>query len=158
MRKRSKYRPKGVLPDTLTYVMSGFKKVASLPGAGVKLLTRNHAALDEILHGRGTHEHVDVIIAAMNMCETLAHMGIGEDWIPEIMEAQAAIYKLAQRGISGKKFVFTGPEMSIVKQMMELHDRQLEECTVKQMEEALDVVNEFIRLGKAKKIKALEAV
>jgi hypothetical protein len=47
--------------------------------------------------------------------------------------------------------------MSIVKQMMELHDRQLEECTVKQMEEALDVVNEFIRLGKARKIRKLEA-
>ena len=157
MKKRSKYKPKGINPDNISYVLSGFRKVATLPGAGVKLLTRNHAALDEILHGRGTHEHVDILIAAMNMCETLAHMGIGEDWIPEIMEAQQAIYNLAQRGVSGKKFIFTGPEMSIVKQMMELHDRQLEECTVKQMEEALDVVNEFIRLGKARKIKKLEA-
>jgi len=121
-------------------------------------LTRNHSALEEILHGRGTHEHVDVLIAAMNMCETLAHMGLGEDWKKEILDAQQAVYNLAQRGISGKKFIFTGPEMSIVKQMMELHDRQLEECTVAQMEKALDVVSEFIRLGKAKKIKALEVV
>jgi hypothetical protein len=158
MRKRSKYKPKGINPDNISYVLSGFRKVATLPVAGIKLLTRNHSALEEILHGRGTHEHVDVLIAAMNMCETLAHMGIGEDWIPEILKAQQAIYNLAQRGISGKKFVFTGPEMSIVKQMMELHDRQLEECTVAQMEKALDVVSEFIRLGKAKKIKALEVV
>ena len=158
MKKRSKYKPKPINHDNLSYIMSGFRKVATLPIAGVSLLTRNHSALEEILHGRGTHEHVDVLIAAMNMCETLAYMGIGEDWIPEITEAQQAIYNLAQRGISGKKFIFTGPEMSIVKKMMELHDRQLEECTVAQMEKALDVVTEFIRLGKAKKIKALETV
>jgi hypothetical protein len=158
MRKRSKYKPKGINPDNISYVLSGFRKVATLPIAGTKLLTRNHSALEEILHGRGTHEHVDVLIAAMNMCETLAHMGLGEDWKKEILDAQQAVYNLAQRGISGKKFVFTGPEMSIVKQMMELHDRQLEECTVAQMEKALDVVSEFIRLGKAKKIKALEVV
>jgi len=158
MRKRSKYKPKGINPDNISYVLSGFRKVATLPIAGIKLLTRNHSALEEILHGRGTHEHVDVLIAAMNMCETLAHMGLGQDWKKEILDAQQAVYNLAQRGISGKKFIFTGPEMSIVKQMMELHDRQLEECTVAQMEKALDVVSEFIRLGKAKKIKALEAV
>lgn len=156
MKKRSKYKPKPINHDNLSYIISGFRKVSTLPIAGVSLLTRNHSALEEILHGRATHEHVDVIIAAMNMCETLAHMGIGEDWIPEIMQAQQAVYNLAQRGISGKKFIFTGPEMSIVKQMMELHDRQLEECTVAQMEKALDVMTEFIRLGRSKKIKALE--
>ena len=54
MRKRSKYRPKGVVLDVMTYVKSGIQTVASVPEAGVNLRLRNHMAFDEIMKGEPT--------------------------------------------------------------------------------------------------------
>lgn len=158
MRKKSKYKPRPINTDNMNWVLSGMRTVADLPVAGTALLTRNHASLDEILHGRGDSGHVDVLISALNMAETLCFMGIGSDWLDELLEAQNALNSMATRGVSGKKFLFTGTEMQLVKVAIAVHDEQLKVCTVKQLEKALAIVEDFIRLGKAKKIKALEAV
>lgn len=153
---RKKYKPKPIRIDTMTYVVSGFKKVADVPTAGTKLLIRNHAAFDEIREGRGTQEHVDLLIHMVNMCEALANLQLGIDWLPEIYDAQDAIYTMAQRGVSGKKFLFTGEELGKVQQIIELHDEQLRNCTVKLMEQALeDIAKEYIH-NKMRRISPLE--
>jgi hypothetical protein len=151
---RKKYVPKPIRTDTLTYVVSGFKKVADVPDAGTKLLLRNHAAFDEIREGRGNKEHVDMLINMANMCEALAKLQLGRDWLPEIEQAQDAIYELAKRGVSGKKFLFTGEEIGIVQQIIELHDEQLRNCSVKTMEEALKVIEKEYRHNKMRRIEA----
>jgi hypothetical protein len=79
---RKKYVPKPIRTDTLTYVVSGFKKVADVPDAGTKLLIRNHAAFDEIREGRGTKEHVDMLIHMVNMCEALANQRLVKPKMP----------------------------------------------------------------------------
>ncbi len=71
MRKKSKYRPKGVRLDTVNWVLSGMQKVGKLPTAGVGLKLKNHEALDSILRGQGTRAHVDVLIHAVNVAEAL---------------------------------------------------------------------------------------
>jgi len=155
-KKRKAYKPKGVRLDCMNWVLSGFKKVADVPDAGVKLLIRNHAAFDEIREGRGTTEHVDTLIHMVNMAEALADLQLGRDWLPEIYQAQDAIYSLAQRGISGKKFLFTGEELTIVQQIIELHDEQLNNCPVKTMEKALDnIAKEYVH-DKMRRIAPLE--
>jgi hypothetical protein len=155
---RKKYKPKGVRMDTMTWVISGFKKVADVPDAGTKLLIRNHAAFDEIREGRGDKEHVDILINMVNMAEALAHLQLGRDWLPEIGQAQDAVYAMAQRGISGKKFLFTGEELGIVQTILELHDEQLKNCPVRKMEQALDVIAKEYMHNKMRRIEALEAV
>lgn len=149
MRKKSKYKPRHVRPDTISYVLSGMKAIADVPTAGTLLSLKNHSALDEILHGRGTQEHVEIIIGVVNMAEVLASYGIGQDWIPEIEASQQAIKEMAQRGLDGKPFLFTGPEMQLVKTIFELHDEQLKICTVKQMEDATQYIETCIRNKKA---------
>lgn len=155
---RKKYKPKGVRLDTLSWVISGLKNVADVPEAGTKLMLRNHVAFDELLAGRGTVEHVDLLISMVNMAEALAKRSIGDDWMPEIAQAQDAIFAMAQRGVSGKKFLFTGPELNIVQQILELHDEQLRNCGVRVLELALDdIAKEFIH-NKMRKIERLETV
>lgn len=155
---RRKYKPKGVRLDTLSWVISGLKNVADVPEAGTKLMLRNHVAFDELLAGRGTVEHVDLLISMVNMAEALAKRSIGDDWMPEIAQAQDAIFSMAQRGVSGKKFLFTGPELNIVQQILELHDEQLRNCGVRILELALDdIAKEFIH-NKMRKIERLETV
>lgn len=154
MRKKSSYKPRGVRLDNMSWIIAGMKKVGSLPTAGVGLKLKNHEALDSILTGQGTRAHVDVLIAAVNMSEALIRIreDLGRDWAKEIREAQDAIYTMGKRGISKGKFAFTGPEMNAVKLIMDLHDSQLDDCSVKDMERALFIVQEEIRLKKCRPI------
>lgn len=152
MRKKSKYKPKGVRLDNLTWVVAGMKKVGSLPSTGVVLKLKNHEALDAVLTGTGTREHLDILIAAVNMSEALVRVRdeLGIDWTSEIEAAQDAIYTMGKRGATNNRFVFTGPEMTAVKLVMDLHDVQLDDCTVKEMEKALFIIEEEIRMSKAR--------
>jgi hypothetical protein len=154
MKKKSKYKPRGVRYDNMSWVIAGMKKVGTLPTAGVALKLKNHEALDSILKGQGTRAHVDVLIAAVNMSEALVRIRdeLGSDWKTEIRAAQDAIYTMGKRGFEKNSFVFTGPEMNAVKLVMDLHDVQLDECSVRDMEEALFIVEEEIRLKKARPI------
>ena len=154
MKKKSKYKPRGVRYDNLSWIIAGMKKVGSLPTAGVALKLKNHEALDSILTGQGTREHVDVLISAVNMSEAMIRIRdeLGMDWKEEIKAAQDAIYTMGKRGIERERFAFTGPEMTAVKLVMDLHDAQLDDCSVKEMEQALFIVNEEIRMKKCRPI------
>ena len=154
MRKKSSYKPRPVRADNLNWILAGMKKVGSLPTAGVELKLKNHNSLNMILMGNGTREHVDVLISAVNMSEAMIRIRdeLGMDWKDEIKAAQDAIYTMGKRGIEKNRFAFTGPEMTAVKLVMDLHDAQLDECSVKDMEQALFIVNEEIRLKKCRPI------
>jgi hypothetical protein len=152
MRKRSKYRPKGVRLDALNWVLSGLKPVSKVGDALVILKAKNHSALTEVVQGRGNRDQIDVLIAALNMCESYAIHGKGKDWLPEIKEAQDALYEMAKRGLESDKFLFRGPEMQAVNLAMEIHDAQLEESTVKQLEDMSDFVTKQIILKRARPI------
>jgi len=154
MKKRSNYKPRGVRYDNLSWIIAGMKKVGTLPTAGVALKLKNHAALDSILKGQGTRDHVDVLIAAVNMSEALMKVrdDLGKDWAKEIRDSQDAIFTMGRRGVEKNKFAFTGPEMNAVKLVMDLHDAQLDDCSVKEMEQALFIVEEVIRMKKARAI------
>ena len=154
MRKKSKYKPKGVRLDAVNWVLAGMKKVGTLPTAGVGLKLKNHEALDSIMKGQGTRDHVDVLIHAVNMAEALIRIrdDLGADWATEIRAAQDAIYTMGKRGVEKNRFAFTGPEMTAVRVVMDVHDAQLDDCSVKEMEKALDLVNEEVRLKKCRPI------
>ena len=154
---RKKYKPKGVRMDTLTWVISGFKKVADVPDAGTKLMLKNHVSFDEIREGRGSTEHVDNLITMVNMAEALAKRQLGRDWLHEIGEAQDAIFKMAQRGVSGKPFLFTGLELQAVELILNLHDEQLKNCPVRTLELALIDIEKEYKGRRMRKIEAISA-
>jgi hypothetical protein len=154
MRKKSSYKPRPVRVDNLNWILAGMKKVGTLPVAGIDLKLKNHDALDSILMGKGTRENVDVLIAAVNICEALVRVrdDLGVDWANEIRAAQDALLTMARRGLEKDRFAFTGPEMTAIKLVMDIHDVQLDDCTVKEMEQALFIVHEEIRQKKARSI------
>jgi hypothetical protein len=154
MRKKSSYKPRPVRADNLNWILAGMKKVGSLPAAGVELKLKNHEALDSILKGQGTREHIDVLISAVNICEALVRVrdDLGLDWANEIKAAQDALYTMGQRGLQKNRFAFTGPEMTAMRLVMDIHDAQLDNCTVKEMEKAMFIVYEEIRLKKCRPI------
>ena len=154
MRKKSSYKPRPVRTDNLNWILAGMKKVGTLPVAGVELKLKNHDSLNMILMGKGTRDHIDVLISAVNICEALVRIreDLGLDWANEIRAAQDALYTMAKRGYEKGRFAFTGPEMTAIKLVMDIHDAQLDNCTVKEMERALFIVSEEIRQKKCRAI------
>ena len=142
MRKRSKYRPKPTHLDNMSYVMSGFVTVASVPKAGTGLNLANVASMDAIILGHGTGDHSHTLREAFNMAVCLPKVNpkLGADWLPELTAAKDAAYAAHERGERTGRFLFTGPEMQLIKAGMEVHIQQLEECTVQEMERALVLV------------------
>jgi hypothetical protein len=152
MRKRSKYKPRAIIPDTMTWVQAGLKKVDDI-SAGTTLKIRNHDAMNNLRMGTAARFDIDTLIDAANITEALANRGIGEDWKSEIREGQDAILALARRGVANDfRFVARGPELTALNTLMEVHDAQLETVTVKQLETAMADVMESLRLKKMRPI------
>lgn len=151
-KKKSKYRPRPLIYDTMNYVKVGNTPVADTGAGATQLFVINRDSLEEILKGRGTKWHVDTLIEVFNLCEAMAMMRMGNDWMEEIHQGQDALLAMARRGVKTGSFVFTGPEMAIVKTIMELHEEQLKQCTVNQLDDAIKLVKECKRLKKARKI------
>lgn len=151
---RKKYKPKGVRLDVMAWVKSGMLPVSKVEHAGITLKIKNHAALANITQGKGTRDDIDIVIAAMNVTEALALLGQGKDWHAEIRAAQDAVLQMGKRGIANAdRFLFTGPEMQAVNLAMEVHDAQLDVCTVAELEKALKLVEQEIRHKRARAIK-----
>jgi hypothetical protein len=152
MKKKSKYKPKGVRLDALNWVLAGLKPISECGDALTILKAKNHSALTEVVQGRGNHDQIDVLIAALNMTEAYAHHGKGGDWKEEIRQAQDSLLSMALRGVETGRFVFRGPEMQAVNLAMDVHDLQLENSMISELEKMAAYVAEQIRLRKARSI------
>lgn len=153
MRKRSKYRPRKIFSDPVTWVINGFKPVSEY-GEAIGLKIRNHSALADVTKGQGSRDKVDVLIAAMNMAEALytVNPDLGKQYAVEIKAAQDAIFHMARRGVEKERFVFTGLEMQAMNTGMEIHDAQLDACTVGELEAAIKYVYETVKHRRARAI------
>jgi hypothetical protein len=142
-----------VIADPVTWVINGFKPVSS-SGEAVGLKIKNHQALMEITKGEGTRQSVDVLIAAMNMAEALhiINPDLGKQYATEIKAAQDAIYNMAKRGVAKGKFLFTGLEMQDMNVGMDVHDAQLDTCTIAELESGIKYVYEAIKHRRARPI------
>jgi len=152
MRKRSKYKPKPVIINNMTYVMSGLQPLVNMKDVMLKLQIKNHFALEALRLGDATKEDIDTIISAFNITEALAKFDIGAEYKVEIKEAQDALYECAKRGLNNYKFIVKGPELKAINYAMQVHDMQLEASTVKDIEMATDYVNKMITSKKARPI------
>lgn len=153
-RKRSNYKPKGVITDPMAWVKKGMERVAENEQA-VMIKLRNHDALVEVTQGRGNRQVMDVLISAMNLTEALATLypkKMGGHLMADISIAQDALLSMGKRGIIRGAFLFTGQELQAINVGMEISDLQMEACTVAELEKALDLVAECIRQRRVRRI------
>ena len=153
MKKRSKYRPRVVLQNPLEFVLSGMKAVRDLPGVYLDVQLKNRSALEQIRKGVARKEDIDMLIGAFNITEALAIMGKGYDWLDEIKQGQDALLELSRRGVANNmRFIMTAKQWELLKLVMDLHEEQLANATVYDIEKAHDFVQLVIRQGKARAI------
>lgn len=154
MRKKSKYKPKGVRLDVMTWVTTGFKPLVDIP-EDVDIRIKNHGAMDALRRGIATKTDIDILIGAFNMTEayTAVHPKYGVDWAKEIRAGQDALYAVAQRGAkNNNRFILKAQELVAMNLVMEIHDAQLDQTTVRDMELAMDTIDKIYKLRTARPI------
>jgi len=158
MRKRSKYRPRGVILNTMGYVMESFTPIATMEKYFVELKIKNHMALANLTKGVATRQDIDMLIQAINMVEALYRMGFGREYASEVRAGLDALHAVGVRGAESGRFILKSEEMNALNETMELHDAQLEVITLKDMENAIKLVNEELRQKKMRSIVTKEPV
>ena len=152
MRKRSKYRPKPVLQNPLGYVLESLTPIVTMEKYFVELKIKNHMALTNLTKGVATRQDIDMLIQAVNMVEALYRLGFGREYATEVRAGLDALHAVGVRGAESGRFILKSEEMNALNEAMELHDAQLEVITLKDMENAINLVNEELRQKKMRPI------
>ena len=138
---RKKYKPKGVRMDAVGWVLKGLQPFKTVEYS-TTLRIKNHAAMEALRKGEATLADIDVLIGMFNMCEayTMLKPELGADWSDEIKAGLDALHAVGVRGAMSKRFILKADELVAMNLVMEIHDAQLDQTTVTDMEKAMDLV------------------
>ena len=153
MRKKSKYKPKGVRLDTMNWVVTGMTKVSAKESAYVTMHLKNMSALDSLAKGTANKKEIDIVIGVINVAEALCELGVGSEYHQIVLDASSALYDVCKRSFDiNDRFICRGSELSAIKLGYEVHDAQMEATTIGMLDKALDVIDKTIRAQKAQVI------
>jgi hypothetical protein len=137
MRKRSKYRPRGVIRNPIAYVMESMTPVAKHDSYLLDLKIKNSEAMVALMRGSATKGDVDILIAMSNIVEALYQLGFGAEYKDVAINGREALLGIVHRAVTTKRFVPTAEQIKALQDLMELHDAQMDVITIKDMERAL---------------------
>lgn len=104
-----------------------------------------HEAMDTLRRGQGGREHLQTMIDAANVAETLARLhNLGTDWLSEIHEAQACIHAIAERGAEMGRYTLRANEIKALNLLLEIHDAQLDACSIQTLGKAIEYIRRRI--------------
>ena len=150
MRKKSKYKPKGVRLDTMNWVVTGMTKVSAKESEYVTMHLKNMSALDSLAKGTANKKEIDIVIGVINVAEALCELGVGSEYHEIVLNASSALYDVCKRSFDiNDRFICRGSELSAIKLGYEVHDAQMEATTIGMLDKALDVIDKTIRAQKA---------
>ena len=153
MRKRSKYKPKGVRIDAMKWVIVGMTKVSAKESEYVTMHLKNMSALDSLAKGTANKKEIDICIGVINVAEALCELGVGSEYHQLVLDASSALYDVCKRSFEiNDRFICRGSELAAIKLGYEVHDAQMEITTIGMLDKALDVIDKTIRAQKAKVI------
>jgi hypothetical protein len=134
--------------------MEGMTPVSKHDSYAVDLKIKNHMAMARLTKGVATREDIDKLIGVVNVVEALYRLGFGQEYKDEVQAGLNALHDVAKRGATSGKFILRAQEMADLNTLMELLDAQLEVITVKDMEQALRLVEQEYRSNKMRTIRS----
>ena len=144
MRKRSKYRPRRVLLDTMAFVQESLTPVAKHDNYLLDLKIVNSMAMASLMKGTATKRDMDVLVAMSNIVEALYELGFGRQYQDVATEGRYAILSIVYRAVERLRFVPTGEDIKRLNTLMELHDAQMDVITIADMERAISLAKRRI--------------
>ncbi len=146
MRKRSNRKPRPVLANPVQWVLEGLTPMRENPEA-VAIKIRNHQAMFEMTSGNAGQREFSVIDTAMIMAGGLAKINpekLGGHLMQEIDAAILASLAMHKRASAKGIYRFTGRELQAINLGMEIHDQQLDTCTLDELHKAVILVRPIV--------------
>lgn len=137
MRKRSSYRPRPILLDTMAHVKTSLTPVSACSEENVVMRLATHTALESVIRGDATSQDIDKLIACSNMSTALARGGKGLDWRQEIRAGADAIEAIQKRYYRWKKVQATDAELDAIRMLVAIHNAQLDDSLVQDLDRAV---------------------
>ena len=144
MKKRSKYRPRRVLLNTMAFVQESLTPVALHDTYLLDLKIVNSMAMASLMKGTATKRDMDVLVAMSNIVEALYELGFGRQYQGVATEGRYAILSIVYRAVERLRFVPTGEDVKRLNTLMELHDAQMDAITIADMERAISLAKRRI--------------
>lgn len=142
---RKKYRPKSVSKNPISDVFGGL--TGDHMAHYQRLAIRTHGAMAEMVQGRGTREHWDLLIGAINMANVMCEQGIGDEFRPQTLAGRDVLCEVGKRAVKMGRFLFKGDEIGILNEALDCHDAQLQNIRAIDVERAADEVIRRVRHG-----------
>ena len=146
------------ITDIVTRAAVGNSKVAAQKDHFLRIQLSNHSALAALANNTASVRDVDQLIAARNMAEAIrstAHLGNMHKDI--LIASHAALIEIGKRLMDTGTPTATAEEVSALTDLLELHDAQLEQVTVIQMERAINLIKNRMKSGRVSIIRASKA-
>lgn len=145
MRKQTPRRKWQKNPFAMHIALNNVSAVKDAGDANVTMRLVAHEAMDSLRRGLGQRSHLQSMIDAANIAETLARLhNIGSDWLPEIHEAQTCIHAIAERGVQLGRYTLKANELKCLNLLLEIHDVQLDACSIQTLGKAVDYIRQRI--------------
>lgn len=103
--------------------------------------------MSTMLAGYGNYETWGVIVKNLNVAMILTELGYAEEWLPRIREAMDGAYRAHQRAQKTGRWGFDGPAAAAIREVLQIHQVQLEAATKAHVLEALTIMNERLAAG-----------
>jgi hypothetical protein len=131
--------------NPITFAMSG---CAITPRDELdKLLARELSALDDFTHGRACLQQWFDLASLVNICETLAHEGIGPEALEPCALAQDELIAAAKRFQKSQRMGLTGPGIQHMRDVIEYHDLQRASIPRSQYEKLIRLTANRVKSG-----------
>lgn len=143
MRKKCKRRVWSTEINAVTHAIAGasIADKASLD----KLRLCELAAIDNMVHGRGTVEDWRWLADVMNIAETMGVNGIGPEVLPHCQLAQQALFEAAKRYETTGKMGLSGLGIKAIKDVWSYHDLQRTSIARSEYEKMIQKTANYIK-------------
>lgn len=110
-----------------------------------KLRLLELASIDAFAHGKATVADWHSLCGMLNLCETMARMGIGPEAIPVCKAAQEALKDAQERFERLGRMGTTGPGLQALRELYQFHDLQRSSVSRSEYEKAIKATGDRIR-------------
>lgn len=136
-RPRKKFNPRSqeLRARSKAHAQAGRRPLAE--GSVRHIQTGNHVALQSLLNGTGNEGDWAEVATALHIASVIDRAHYAAEFAEEIGAAIEAHAQCGARMVSKGRAVYTGPEMLAVRRAFEVHDVQVQQATLQEMERTI---------------------
>jgi len=109
-------------------------------------LLTNHTALSNMARGVGDKGDWERLVGATNVGIIMTEQGIGPEYERDMVAAREALVACGMRAVKNNhRFIFTGDELKVMNQALDVHDLQLKSVRAIDVDKAAHEVERRLR-------------